>query len=1067
MIAARGETSDARGRGSGGSVPLPNMSSIPSREEALFADALAQPPAQRGAFLAQACGDNLDLLCHLVALVAAHEGPESLMVPATLSRRPSTPEEKPGDMIGRYKLLQKIGEGGCGVVWMAEQEEPVRRRVALKVIKLGMDTKAVIARFEAERQALAMMDHPNIAKVLDGGATETGRPFFVMELVRGIPITKYCDENHLTPTARLELFVRVCQAVQHAHQKGIIHRDLKPSNILVTVNDGVATPKVIDFGIAKATQGRLTDATVFTAFEQFIGTPVYMSPEQAEMSSLDIDTRSDIYSLGVLLYELLTGRPPFDPKAFAKVGVDQIRQQIRETEPLKPSTRLATLGLEDQATIAKFRATVPGQLSLLLRGDLDWIVMRCLEKDRTRRYDTANGLAMDVERHLRNEPVVARPPSTAYLLQKLFRRHRLAFAAGSAIACSLVAGLGVSVWSLLNEKAARQRAVAAEHDALTAAGAARRAELKAQRTQTLADGARRQAENLVGFLLDDFYEELEHTGRLEVVGKLAQQAVAYYEGLPPELQSRDSARNRALAMARQGVASSRQGRLAEGDELSAKGLAEIEQLRSAGDESEATTIALAVTLLSRRLQGVQPRRAVELLKPFGATDSGTVRNRKLYAEALLNLGRSESDHNAAIDALTEARRILAEIGALDLSNLNAASAYAHVCIYLGRRSEPLGRISDAERYYREALTITERVLAARPSDMRALYRHGNIQSFLSRVEETQFRFASAQKLVTGAEEATKVYLRFEPSDSSAWANLLSIRMKAGELLAQRGHIQEALAKFRAAAGVAPEQKSNAEVVSTAPGATLAIARWAGRRGNRSEAEAALAEALRERRALARERQTSPTDNDLWMLIYESVVVGVKYDLSEYDLAVPEAKRSLARIENFRREERFSAEARTLDGLRRFFSYELGRALVMLERFAEAEEILRQRLQTTSTEDLVIVESNDAMPREWLAIALARQNRRTEALEVLGPGLAYYRERWQRGDDGLFSRWNLARGLFALAISQPEDANGRGRRETALDEASSLLDGLSDQAKELNESRVYPRWIAAERARSGN
>ena len=351
---------------------------------------------------------------------------------------------KPGDRIGRYKLLQQIGEGGCGVVYMAEQEEPVRRRVALKIIKLGMDTKAVVARFEAERQALAMMDHPNIAKVFDAGVCGgmglpthesesrvgrpvphlTGRPYFVMELVRGIPITKYCDENHLDPTARLELFIKVCHAIQHAHQKGVIHRDIKPSNILVTVNDGQPTPKVIDFGIAKATQGKLTDATIFTAFEQFIGTPAYMSPEQAEMSSLDIDTRSDIYSLGVLLYELLTGRTPFDPKEFAQAGVDQIRQQIREVEPQTPSRRLHTLEDDERTTISKLRNTAPAQLSLLLRGDLDWIVMPCLEKDRTRRYETANALARDIQRHLSHEPVVARPPSTVYLLQKLIRRHR-------------------------------------------------------------------------------------------------------------------------------------------------------------------------------------------------------------------------------------------------------------------------------------------------------------------------------------------------------------------------------------------------------------------------------------------------------------------------------------------------------------------------------------------------------------------------------------------------------------------------------------------------------------------
>src|SRR5213594_4271473 len=304
--------------------------------------------------------------------------------------------ERTGMVIGRYKLLQQIGEGGMGVVYMAEQEEPIRRRVALKIIKLGMDTRSVIARFEAERQALALMDQPNIAKVFDAGATDTGRPYFVMELVRGVPITKYCDEYKLSMRERLDLFSKVCQAIQHAHQKGIIHRDIKPSNILVTLHDGVPVPKVIDFGIAKATQGRLTDHTLFTAFEQFIGTPAYMSPEQAVLTSLDIDTRSDIYSLGVLLYELLTGRTPFDGKELLMSGLDEMRRTIREEEPLRPSTRLSAITPEELTVTAKRRSADPPKLVLSLRRDLDWVVMKCLEKDRTRRYETASNLAADL-----------------------------------------------------------------------------------------------------------------------------------------------------------------------------------------------------------------------------------------------------------------------------------------------------------------------------------------------------------------------------------------------------------------------------------------------------------------------------------------------------------------------------------------------------------------------------------------------------------------------------------------------------------------------------------------------
>ena len=390
--------------------------------------------------------------------------------PANANSGGSSAAESPlleglGTRIGRYKLLQKIGEGGGGVIYMAEQQEPVRRRVALKIIKLGMDTKNVIARFEAERQALAMMDHLNIARVFDAGATETGRPYFVMELVRGVKITEYCDQNNLDTRQRLELFIQICQAIQHAHQKGIIHRDIKPSNILVTLHDGVPVPKVIDFGIAKAIEARLTDKTLFTAFEQIIGTPAYMSPEQAEMSGLDVDTRSDIYSLGVLLYELLTSKTPFDAKILLQGGLDEMRRTLREQEPQRPSTMVTTLiGVELKAT-AEHRHAEPPKLISLLRGDLDWIVMKALEKDRRRRYETANGLAMDIQRYLNSEPVVARPPSRLYRFQKLVRRNKGLFAAGSALALALIVGITVSTRLYLLEKAAYLRADQAEQQA--------------------------------------------------------------------------------------------------------------------------------------------------------------------------------------------------------------------------------------------------------------------------------------------------------------------------------------------------------------------------------------------------------------------------------------------------------------------------------------------------------------------------------------------------------------------------------------------------------------------------
>jgi eukaryotic-like serine/threonine-protein kinase len=422
-------------------------------------------PIQRAAYVADACGADGALRARIEELLKHYQAAEDYFgshdsAPAQSRAMPVS--ERPGALIGRYKLLEKIGEGGMGIVYMAEQREPVKRRVALKVIKVGMDTKQVVARFEAERQALAMMDHPNIAKVFDGGESENGPPYFVMELVRGIPITKYCDENNLTTRQRLELFLSVCNAIQHAHQKGIIHRDIKPSNVLVTLHDGEPVPKVIDFGIAKATQQELTEKTIFTQFHQMIGTPAYMSPEQAEMSGLDIDTRSDLYSLGVLLYELLVGKTPLDTAELIHGGFDEIRRRIREEEPVRPSTRLKTLQEEERTTTAKQRKLDPSKLGSDLRGDLDWIVMKTLEKDRRRRYETVNGLTLDIQRHLNNEAVLARPPSKSYRFQKLVRRNKLAFAAGGAVTVTLLIGLGLSTWLFLKERASRQRAVSAE-----------------------------------------------------------------------------------------------------------------------------------------------------------------------------------------------------------------------------------------------------------------------------------------------------------------------------------------------------------------------------------------------------------------------------------------------------------------------------------------------------------------------------------------------------------------------------------------------------------------------------
>jgi serine/threonine protein kinase/Tfp pilus assembly protein PilF len=433
-------------------TPRANLKSI-------FGHAMAlSSPSECEAYLQEACAGDPELRAELESLLQAHHDAGFFLAerkagPVAVTAHESI-SERPGTFIGPYKLLEQIGEGGFGVVFMSQQQEPIRRKVALKVLKPGMDTRQVIARFEAERQALALMDHPNIAKVLDAGQTPSGRPYFVMDLVSGLPITDFCDQQQLTPRERLELFVSVCEAVQHAHHKGIIHRDLKPSNVLVTMQDGAPLVKVIDFGIAKALGQELTDKTLFTGFAQIIGTPLYMSPEQAAPNSVDVDTRSDIYSLGVVLYELLTGKTPFDKERLREAGLEEIRRIIREEEPPRPSTRVSTLG-QAASTISSCRKSDPKRLSQLLRGELDWIVMKALDKDRKRRYETASAFAADVQRYLHDEPVQACPPSGWYRFRKFTRRNKAAVLT-TLVALALLMVAGAGLWSWQHQETLRR-----------------------------------------------------------------------------------------------------------------------------------------------------------------------------------------------------------------------------------------------------------------------------------------------------------------------------------------------------------------------------------------------------------------------------------------------------------------------------------------------------------------------------------------------------------------------------------------------------------------------------------
>src|SRR5215471_7209522 len=443
-----------------------------ARAKSLFlaASDLAEP-AQRAAYLDRECGGDAELRARVEALLRANDasplppaGAEDATGAQVPDRLPETgdygdPTARVGSVLaGKYKLIEEIGEGGMGSVYLAQQTEPVKRAVAVKVIKAGMDSKAVLARFEAERQALALMDHPNIARVLDAGTTDGGRPFFVMELVKGTPITKFCDERRLTPRQRLELFVPVCQAIQHAHQKGIIHRDIKPTNVLVALYDDRPVPKVIDFGVAKAAGQTLTDKTLMTGFGAIVGTPEYMSPEQASLNNLDIDTRSDVYSLGVLLYELLTGTTPVDKKSLGKAALLEILRIVREVEAPRPSAKLSTI--DTLPSVAANRGTEPAKLSRLMKGELDWLVLRALEKDRTRRYETANGLARDIQRYLADEVVEARPPSVGYRVSKFIRRHKGQVVAVGLVLLTLIGGIvGTSVGLVQANRSAEDQRV--------------------------------------------------------------------------------------------------------------------------------------------------------------------------------------------------------------------------------------------------------------------------------------------------------------------------------------------------------------------------------------------------------------------------------------------------------------------------------------------------------------------------------------------------------------------------------------------------------------------------------
>jgi eukaryotic-like serine/threonine-protein kinase len=759
-----------------------------------------------------------------------------------------SPSEVAGTKIGPYKLLQQIGEGGFGIVFMAEQHQPVYRRVALKIIKPGMDSAQVIARFEAERQALALMDHPNIARVYDAGTTGAARPYFVMELVHGVPITAYCDDNHLTVRERLELFMPVCKAIQHAHQKGIIHRDLKPSNVLVSLYDGQPVPKVIDFGVAKATEQRLTERTMFTQYGQIIGTLEYMSPEQAEMSQVGVDTRSDIYSLGVVLYELLTGSTPLERQRLREAGLTQMLKMVKEEEPPRPSTRLSST--QEVARIAAARRTEPVKLARLLRGELDWIVMKCLEKDRARRYETANGLARDIERYLRDEAVEACPPSTGYRLRKLAGKHRTAFTIAAGVLLLLVLAGALCAWQAVRATRAEGRALAerdrAEQEKDRAEAGFRMARDTVDRFFTqVGESPQLQAQGMEKFRKDllqnakDFYERFirEHfdapaarhdLGLAHVRLARIQQVLGDYREAETSLENAiallaalsseepdvaDYQRDLATGYAAMGDVYRETSRFDRSEAAYQEALGIQQKLAAAHPDMAVYRSGVASTYFGLGLmhkladrqekasasfeqaQALQTRLVGE--QPRGAEyQVALARTHTELAQAYSRLGLSSKAKAVLKEALSVYERLLRDYPDVPEYQENLGSAHTS----LGLVHHHAGQEAQAEEEHRQALDIFQKLAREHPAVPRHAAQVGSSYDHLGVVQDEQGKLDAAQASYEKAIEALGRFLESQPRSPQERNQLTLARIDLAGIFAARGDHTRAAQQAETIAG---------------------------------------------------------------------------------------------------------------------------------------------------------------------------------------------------------------------------------------------------------------------------